>query len=355
MTPPTILVVAPGAAFSTIDVFHGVTSGLAAAGARVITYSLHGRMAESQKSMNWAWRQRRKVDAAFPKPSMADLSYHACLGLFERCYRFEPDVVLFISGVLVIKDVFTLIRKRHTVAVLLTESPYLMEQEQRIARSVDLVWTHERDALDALRSVQPETHYLRHAWLPATHGGAAAVPDMPAHDVVFVGTDFAERIALLEAVDWTGIDLGLYGNWSSLKRSSPLQRYVREAFISNAAAASLYRRCKIGLNLYRTTGDFSGRVVEHAWSLNPRAYELAACGAFSISSGRGEVAETFGDLVPTFTTARELEHLVRQWLADDAGRERIAAQLPACVSGDHWLARGRQLLGDLQRLRSRAA
>ena len=356
MSAPTILVVAPGATFSTIDVFEGVTTGLAAAGARVVTYSMHGRIHEAKKTMHWAWRKKKQDDPAFPKPSMADLSYHACLGIFEKCYRFEPDIVLFISGVLVVADVFRLMRKRHRVAVLLTESPYLMEQEQRIAREADLAWTHERDALAALRSVQPETYYLPHAWLPSRHGADVVLPEMPAHDVVFVGTDFKERTDLLEAVDWRGIDLGLYGNWGSLKRRSPLTRFVREQFISNAHTAALYRRAKIGLNLYRTTTDFSGRPLDGTpTSLNPRAYELAAVGAFSLSHARAEVAEKFGALVPTFATATELEELIRTWIRDDVGRARIAAQLPACVAGDHWLARGRQILQDIERLRSRAA
>lgn len=355
MSAPTILVVAPGAAYSTIDVFEGVVAGLQHAGARVITYSLHGRLLESQNAMHRTWRLKQKTDPTFPKPSMADLSYHSCLGIFERLYRFEPDIVLFISGVLVIGDVFALIRKRHQVAVLLTESPYLMEQEERIAAAVDLVWTHERVSVERLRRAQPQTHYLPHAWMPSRHGVDLPGADWPEHDVVFVGTDFKERIDLLEAVDWTDINLGLYGNWSSLRRRSPLRRYVRATQISNVDTAALYRRAKIGLNLYRETGDFSGRPIDHAESLNPRAYELAACGTFSLSTARAEATEKFGALVPTFTTATELETLIRLWLADDKTRAQICARLPACVADDHWLARGRQLLGDLDRLRSRAA
>ena len=161
--------IAPGAAFSTIDVFDGVTTGLAAAGARVVTYSLHGRLLESQKSMHRTWRLRQKMDPFFPKPTMADWSYHASLGIFEKFYRFEPDVVLFVSGVLVIGDVYQLIRKRHHVAVVLTESPYLAEQEQRIAAAVDLVWTHERVLA---RSVPPGA--AANALPPARLGAGAS-------------------------------------------------------------------------------------------------------------------------------------------------------------------------------------
>lgn len=355
MSAPTILVVAPGAAFSTLDVFEGVCMGLSAAGAHVVKYALHGRLGESERALKTAYRLRKKVDKTIPKPTFSDIAYHASLGLYEKGYRFEPDAVLFVSGVLMTHDHFRLMRKRHPVAVLLTESPYLMAHEKKIAALADLAWTHERSALDELRTVQPRTHYLPHAWFPPRHGDGALLPDMPAHDVVFVGTDFKERIELLEAVDWTGIDLGLYGNWSSVAKDSPLQPFIRDVVITNAAATALYRRAKVCLNLYRTTSDFSAKPIEHAESLNPRAYELAAVGAFAISSDRAEVTEKFGDLVPTFSTARELETLIREWVRNDVGRARVAAQLPACVAGDHWLARGRHMLDDLNRLRTRAA
>jgi hypothetical protein len=179
---------------------------------------------------------------------------------------------------------------------------------------------------------------------------------MPSHDVVFVGTGFPERIALLEAVDWTGIDLGLYGNWESLREDSPIKKFVRSGTISNGHATSLYKRSKICLNLYRTTTDFSGGPLTiQPESLNPRAYELAASGAFTLSEARAEVSEHFGDLVPTFSDATQLGMLIRHWLADDAGRSSVAARLPACVAEDTWLARGRQLIANLHGLRRSAA
>jgi spore maturation protein CgeB len=350
-----VLVCHPGATVSTSDVFDGVVAGLSAAGAEVITFSLHGRVQAADNMLHAAWRAQRRKDKSYPRPTFADVVYQSTIGIYEKLYRFEPDVVLFISGVLVVAEVFRLIRKRHVVGVLLTESPYLMDQEQRIAGHADVVWTNERSALAALQQAQPQTAYLPHAWLPGVHD-AAQLPVMPAHDVVFVGTDFKERIDLLEAVDWNGIDLGLYGNWQSLRPESPLTPFVRGGNITNAHAAALYRQAKIGLNLYRTTTDFSGRPLTHpVESLNPRAYELAACGVFSLSTPRAEVTEKFGTLVPTFSTATELQALLRQWLADDAGRSAVAAQLPACVAEDTWLARGRQLLANLQQLRARAA
>lgn len=351
-----ILVIHPGSTISTSDVFEGVCTGLAAAGCEVITYSLHGRLRPADKALHAQWRVARKRNPDFPRPTVADISYQSTLPIFEKLYRFDPDAVLFISGVLVIAETFRMIRKRHTVGVLLTESPYLMPHEQRLVQEVDIAWTNERAALAGLRTGQPCTHYLPHAWLPGRHDQPIErLPEMPAHDVVFVGTGFSERIALLERVDWTGIDLGLYGNWFNVEKSSPLMPFITHGSITNDQTTALYRRAKIGLNLYRTTTDGTSHLTLPADSLNPRAYELAACGVCSLSTPRAEVYERFGDLVPTFRTATELTTLLQTLLVDDEQRLAMAAQLPALVAEETWLARGRQLLADLQRLRMRAA
>jgi hypothetical protein len=85
-----------------------------------------------------------------------------------------------------------------------------------------------------------------------------------------------------------------------------------------------------------------------AESLSPRAYELAACGAFHLSDERAEVSEVFGDLVPTFRTPAQAEYLIRQWLPDGDGRARVSAQLPACVAESSWVDRAACVIGDVQ-------
>jgi spore maturation protein CgeB len=178
-----------------------------------------------------------------------------------------------------------------------------------------------------------------------------------AHDVVFVGSGFPDRVAWLSAIDWTGIDLGLYGSWEGIRKGHRLKPFVRGAQIDNATAGAMYRRAKIGLNLYRTKVGWGRNTptIAHAESLNPRAYELAACGAFHLSHNRWEVREVFGARVPTFSTPAEAEALIHRWLEDGAGRTRIAAELPACVAESSWGIRATTVIGDLQTLLQRRA
>jgi spore maturation protein CgeB len=120
--------------------------------------------------------------------------------------------------------------------------------------------------------------------------------------------------------------------------------------IDNAAAAGVYRRAKIGLNLYRRSKGWGKHApqIHTAESLNPRAYEFAACGVFHLSDYRPEVEEVFGDLVPVFTTPDDASFLIRKWLSDDVGRARIAAQLPACVAESSWVQRAACVIGDVR-------
>jgi spore maturation protein CgeB len=219
---------------------------------------------------------------------------------------------------------------------------------------IDGGWTNERTVVKAFRAVNPHFGYLPHGFDPLVHRTDTPIDDsVPAHDVVFVGTGFRERYRWFNSIDWSGIDLGLYGGWDTRLLNKQVRKCVR-GLVENERAALLYRRAKVGLNLYRTSQGWGPNApsIAHAESVNPRAYELAACGAFFVSDYRLESAEVFGDLVPMFRSPIEAAALIRLWLADEAGRTRIAAALPAHVAEASWINRTKTVLGDLQRLLS---
>jgi hypothetical protein len=343
-----VLVIGAGASYSTADVEAGVVDGLRAQGVEVALYPLDRRIAASETFLRQCWRAAKKQGREVEEPTNADMLLHAVQDSLTKALLHDVDWVLLVSSMFVPRP-FVEVMKRAglRVALLFTESPYDLEHEMRWAEHADLVWTNERSAVPALRQVCARTFYLPHAMRPEVHKPFDENDVyMPAHDVVFVGTAFQERIELLEAIDWTGIDLGLYGQWRELRRSSPLRPFVRGGVVDNAKAASLYRRARIGLNLYRQSMGWGkhARRITCAESLNPRAYELAACGCFHLSDARPEVREVFGDLVPTFKTPSECESLIHRWLADDAGRTKIAAALPRTVREHTWQARAAAML-----------
>ena len=364
-----VLVVHPCASWSTADVHDGLVHGLRANGVEVIEYRMDDRVGLVH---NWAgaiYRKAKKLGRQMPKPSKADIFYKVSADAVEVALRHQVHAVVVVSAMFFHPDALILLRRANTpVAVLCTESPYDQREELRIAALIAQpdayagrvvnppsgVWTNERSMVPTFQAANPWSGYLAHAWHPLKHTPDPQLHDaqVAAHDVVFVGTGFQERIEWFEGIDWTGIDLGLYGTWDRLKQSSPLRAFVKAGQVDNAMAASLYRRAKVTLNFYRKSMGWATNAprITHAESLNPRAYELAACGAFHISDARAEVTEKFGHLVPTFTTSREAETLIRHYLAHDDERRAMAASLPACVAEDSWVQRARQVIGDLERL-----
>lgn len=351
-----VLLVHPGASWSTADVEAGLRYGLEQHGVQVIQYRLDGRLAVTRRVLMSAWRDAKRATPTLTKPTTPQIFYVAAEGAICKALHHEVDIVLIISGMYLHPNVPVLMRRAGLrVVCLFTESPYEIEHEVEFAKHLDGCWTNERTSVPDFLAVNSRSGYLPHAWHPLNHQPHTTAGDasVDSHDVVFVGSAFEERIELLSAIDWSGIDLGLYGNWQALPSRHHLRRFIRAGTIQNATAAALYRRAKIGLNLYRTSkagGRNSPRIVHEADSINPRGYELAACGAFHLSTYRAEVAEIFGSLVPTFQTAAEASALIRRWLADPDGRARISAQLPACVAHSSWVARAAQVIGDIQSL-----
>lgn len=356
-----ILAVHPGASSSTSDVADGLTYGLEQHGVAIVRYRLDQRIDRSHRWLMSNWRRTKKTRPEIEKPNTADVFYQAGIGALEMALRHQVDCVLVVSAMFLHPDVIILMKRAGLrVVVLFTESPYDQDKELAVAKLVDGCWTNERTSVPAFEAVNPRVGYLPHGWHPERHvaGPLAIDSDVPQHDVVFVGTGFHERIAWLHSIDWTGIDLGLYGNWQQMGSRHALRKFVREGVVDNVRAAALYRRAHIGLNLYRTSMGWGKHApaIARAESLNPRAYELAQCGAFTISNYRAEVAEVFGDLVPTFGDAFEAEALIRRWLSDADGRARVQADLPARVVSASWTERSKTVIGDLEvLLRSVAA
>lgn len=329
-----LLCIQPGANSSTSDVYNGLTRALTRQGHEVIPYLLDRRLDSMARWLNWQWKRAGKPD---PRPTTEDVFYLAGTPILERALWHLPDWVCVFSGSNVHPNVFRMLRRMGVpTMLLLTESPYLPDIEMDMVPWATVVFTNEVTAVEDFRKVQPHTYYLPHAYNPAVHFPKEAPDDTPTHDVVFVGTGFEERIKLLSEVDWTGIDLGLYGIWNLLGSRHPLRKFVRGGIVPNEQTVDMYRKAKVGLNLYRTSMGYD-RNVEHittAESMNPRAYELAASDVFHVSDYRPEVLDTFGGAVPTFSNANELQALLLRYLHDAAAREALARRAKWRVAGE---------------------
>lgn len=363
---PTVMIWHPGASISTADVAAGLGYGLEQHGINVLWYRTDAHIEAAGAYLKTAHALRTAVGGdAPPEVSQGDILHWANKDILYRALRARREQglewILCVSGMYQHPDFVVLLRDcGFKIAFLATESPYDAPQELRMAGWVDAVFTCERSMMPRFARVNPQTSYLPHAWHPGVHAIASAgdaAGACAAHDVVFVGTYFEERVAFLAAIDWTGIDLGLYGNTEDIDRTTPagavLAPHIRGGYLLNTATAALYRAARIGLNLHRTSrGYMRGDHISagEAESLNPRCYELAAVGCYAVTDRRAEAAEVFGDALDTFTSPETCEALIRRALADAPYRARQAAAAHAAVQPHTWTDRAARVLAALARV-----
>lgn len=336
-----VLAVHPGATFSVADVYYGLMPELSKHGMEIIHYPMNRAIGIAIRYCELLYKKGFQQNP----PTQSDIQYVAGVFSLDRALHYDVDWVFVVSAMWFHPDyLIKLKRAGRKIAILFTESPYEEFSEETRIHYADAVFTNERTTAERWARIHPNVHYLPHAYDPIKHRPEPPEdePDVPRHDVVFVGTGWAERIALFQSIDWSGIDFGLYGNWGKIPSRARLRRYLIPGPVPNEYTAALYRHAKIGINLHRAHPS--------AESLNPRAYELAACGVFTLSDDRMEVGEHFGDLMPTFETAADLERLIRQYLADDLGRERITRRLPEAVAGDTFAARAEIVAAAMERV-----
>ena len=335
-----LMVVHPGASWSTHDVHIGLVEGLKANGLPICEWRLDGRMTMAHNWLHYLWRQQKRAsqDKAWQKPNQADVIHHATTGIVERAIEKRITDVLIVTAMFVPLDRIELMRRAGLrVWLLCTESPYLMEHELATAAACDGVWTNERASVSAFQAVQPKTAYIKHAWRVGVHDLPAA--DAYSSDVFFCGSMFPERLKWFSEIDWAGIDFALYCRPEDLPKRSPLRQFLRGGVTPNQEMIGLAQRSKIAINLFRAA-------PVAAESLNPRCYEMSAAGVCLVSDERAEWREKFPS-APVVSSPIATSVLLRDLLSDAPRRRAIAAEQRAAVQSDTWLVRSRQVMDQL--------
>lgn len=348
-TPATrVMVVYPGHQFSTRDVADNVVAGLRGCGVEVAAFHYH-EFIEALLPLEKLLQDQGVADAT------EQVLVTASNALFPRAMAFHPDLILFVTGYVFPQAGANLLGVYTRTAVILTESPYQWEAEARVASGFNWAFTNERRSVEAFRRLRadyhhphPErVHYLPHGYDPARHVPRAVGAEY-ASDVCFIGSPFPERQALFGAVDWTGIDLRVFGLWTDPDDV----RTIHEAggFVDNEEAHRWYAGAVIVVGHHRSIRYF-GRAETiasgDAESLNPRVYELAAAGRFQVcDDSRPELTEIFGWSVPTYRAddPADLERVLRWFLAHPEERARCAAEARRRVAGHDCVTRMRGVL-----------
>ena len=355
-----ILLVAPGPTVSTFDAYAGLLFGLSRAGARVRPFHLHNRLYFMKKGMEAVGKDLEM------EHTMADVvKWTTQMVIGEALWPKPADWVLFVSGTTVDPLVYPALKNirrvlgRPKVAVYLTECPYMVNEQEEIASWSDAVFVNDKGSLAQYQGVNPHTFYLPHSYNPLVHF-PRPVGEEYRSDVLFIGTMYPERVALLSQVDWTGIHLRLMGYWPEEDPHSPIYPFWKDGAVPNRETAKYYCGAKIVLNMHRRSlarqsGPYqlklSGEVEPGlAKSVNPRCFEVPACGSFLLTDYREELEELFviGRDIEVFDGPEDLERKVRHYLAHEEERLQVAFNGWTAVRPYSFIDRAREVLRRLE-------
>jgi spore maturation protein CgeB len=260
----------------------------------------------------------------------------------------RPDLVLVLNGLHVFPDdhLEQIDRIREMgirTAIWFADDPYVTAQTVAIAPHYDIVVTHERSTVELYRSLGcAEVHHLAFAadierFRPVTPAAAYRC------DVCFIGQAFWNRVETFDAIaeELAGLNVFIAGGlWERLKHYRLLKRAIRPGWLPVDESVLRYNGAKIVINLHRTAepgSDNANASGLPGLSVNPRTFEIAACGAFQLTDRRPDLEAYYrpGFELETFDSPAELAAKIRHYLKHDDERRRIAVRGLARTLREH--------------------
>jgi spore maturation protein CgeB len=247
--------------------------------------------------------------------------------LATRAGALDPELVLVLKGDRIAPEVLTEIRAAHAVPVVNWFTDPLVDFRELVARiapaydvffTIDDVPRAEAGWIRARRIVHLPTACDPHVHRPVrTADGDHA---RFACDVCFVGR-FGRRATAL--ADLTDLRLNL---WGSRLFAEDLRRFHRGDGLWGDDLAKQYGAARIALNVH--AGYDRADAEAATYNVNPRLFEIPACGGFQLTDNRAQATRFFdeGAEIACFGSREELRDRVRHYLARDDERRRMAAR-----------------------------
>ena len=268
-------------------------------------------------------------------------------GVLAKVETFEPDLVLAMAQApLSLQALKRLKRDGVATAMWFVEDFRLFTYWQAYAPHYDFFAVIQKDDFfEALQAVGVENAlYLPLAAQPNIHQQlelSAAEQRKFGSDVSFLGAGYPNRRMAFR--DLVRFDFKLWGtDWDG---DAVLAPYVQlgGARISTEDCVRIYNASKVNINLHSSIQ--ASQLVTGGDFVNPRTFEVAACGGFQLVDRRGLMAELFAeDELAVFDRMEELAPRIEQFLAHPEEREAVARRGWARVLRDHTYAKRMQTL-----------
>ncbi len=261
------------------------------------------------------------------------------VGVVTHLAEDPPDLVLALAQAPLNLAVLEHLRKKKFLtAMWFVENYRHLTYWQQLAGGYDYWFViQQASCIDALkRAGARQVNYLPMAADPALHrplGLSEAEQVEYGADVSFVGAGYANRRTVLPGWLSKNWSFKLWGNeWEGADSLIPvLQR--DGARIDTESCIKVFNATSVNLNLHSCVGE---GLDPEADFVNPRTFELAACGAFQLVDERSLLPDLFtSNEMVRFSAVADVPSLIRTWLADPSGRRDIAAAARRRVLAQH--------------------
>ncbi len=251
----------------------------------------------------------------------------------DLAIQHRPDLVIVLNGLFNV-DTGQIDRIRQAgipTCVWIADDPYFSDQTGEIARHYDYVFTHERSCIPLYQNAG-----LRHVfYLPFGVSPSLFTPKAAEvacrTDILFIGMAFPNRIAFFDQIARHLADKRVLiagGGWQTMASYALLRDRIRLEGIHPEQTGTYYNGAKIVINLHRSEVESGNSRNFPGLSVNPRTFEINACGTLQLVDNRSELAAHYqpGIEIETFSSPEELVGKIDYYLRNDSSRRDIAVK-----------------------------
>ncbi|MGE4299896.1 MAG: glycosyltransferase [Desulfovibrionaceae bacterium] len=261
--------------------------------------------------------------------------------VLAKAETFEPDLVLALAQAPLSRQALKRLRRDNVAtAMWFVEDFRLFTYWRSFAPYYDFFAVIQREPfLSELAAIGVDNAlYLPMAALPSFHKPLELSPvDRRKYgaDVSFLGAGYANRRVAFRKL--LHLDFKLWGNDWDGEHALHKVLQLGGARVSSEDMVKIFNATKINLNLHSSVR--ADQLVSHGDFVNPRTFELAACGAFQLVDERALLPGLFqpGELA-TFASMDDLLEKLHHYLNHPDEREALARAARERVLADHTYA-----------------
>ncbi len=259
--------------------------------------------------------------------------------VIARCAEFKPDLVFALAQApLAAASLRKLTDCRVPTAFWFVEDYRHLEYWKEIAPLYSYFFTIQRGRFfeELKAGGVKDPRYLPLAASPGVHRRLRLDPGEQRRygsDVSFVGAGYHNRRVLFTGL--LDFDFKIWG--SEWDVNSPLGDRIQDSgrWVETEEAVKIFNATKVNINLHSSA--YRDGIDPYGDFVNPRTFEIAACGAFQLVDYRSELPELLepGREIVCFEDLDDLRGKIRYYLERPEEREAIASRGRERVARDH--------------------